>query len=164
VDSTFFTQVNLTRTIEQILGIKPMNQNDLVASPMSTLFLDNPPADNFLPWTHVAAGLPLTYEVNQTPTQTLTASCGAAVKAQAKPQSMRKESPAAKALRAGWMAKKAEIFAGNYQRPDVEDADTVNHLDWYESTGFTRPFPGEKTVRPASDFNRPAPNKVDDDD
>ncbi len=164
VDSTFYTQVNLTRTIEQILGIKPMNQNDLVASPMSTLFLDNPPADNFLPWTHVAAGLPLTYEVNQTPTQTLPASCSAAVKAQAKPQSMRKESPAVKSLRAGWMAKKAEIFAGNYQRPDVEDADTVNHLDWYESTGFTRPFPGEKAVRPASDFNRPAPNKVDDDD
>ena len=49
VESTFYTQVNLTRTIEQILGIKPMNQNDLVASPMSTLFLDNPPADNFLP-------------------------------------------------------------------------------------------------------------------
>ena len=33
-DSTFYTQVNFTRTIEQILGITPMNQNDLVASPI----------------------------------------------------------------------------------------------------------------------------------
>ena len=43
-ESTFYTQVNMTRTIEQILGLTPMNQNDLVASPMRTLFVDNPPA------------------------------------------------------------------------------------------------------------------------
>jgi hypothetical protein len=166
VDSTFYTQVNLTRTIEQILGIAPMNQSDLVASPMSTLFLDNPPADNFLPWTHVAAGTPLPYGVNQTPTQTLPPSCSEAVKkAQStKAQSTRKESPAVQALRAGWMAKKTEIFAGKYQKPDSEDSDTVNHLNWYEATGFTRPYPGEKTVRPASDFNRAAPAKADLDD
>ena len=42
-DSTFYTQVNMTRTIEQILGLTPMNQFDLVASPMSTLFINNPP-------------------------------------------------------------------------------------------------------------------------
>ncbi|MGA7560208.1 MAG: bifunctional YncE family protein/alkaline phosphatase family protein [Terriglobales bacterium] len=165
VDSTFYTQVNLTRTIEQILGITPMNHSDLVASPMSTLFLDSPPADNFLPWTHVAAGTPLPYGVSQTPTQTLPPSCsGDVAKGQFKAQSTRKESPAVKALRAGWMAKKAEIFAGNYHRPDVEDSDTVNHLNWYEATGFTRPYPGENTVRPASDFNRAAPAKADLDD
>jgi hypothetical protein len=62
------------------------------------------------------------------------------------------------------MAKKAEVFAGKYQKPDSEDTDTVNHLNWYEATGFTRPYPGEKTVRPASEFNRQAPAKADDDD
>ena len=62
-DSTFYTQVNMTRTIEQILGLTPMNQNDLVASPMRTLFIDNPPADNFLPWTHVPNQVPLCYGV-----------------------------------------------------------------------------------------------------
>ena len=44
-DSTFYTQVNMTRTIEQILGLTPMNQFDLVASPMRTLFINNPPAE-----------------------------------------------------------------------------------------------------------------------
>ena len=62
------------------------------------------------------------------------------------------------------MKKKAEVFAGKQHTPDSEDPDTVNHLTWYEATGFTRPYPGEKTVRPASEFNKPAPSKVDDDD
>ena len=164
--STFFTQVNFTRTIEQILGIPPMNQSDLVASPMFPLFINNPSANNLLPWTHVPAGLPLTTGVSQTPTQAAIPTCpdpaaAPAVKVQS---TTPKESPAVKALRAGWMAKKAAIFAGNYQRADVEDSDTVNHLNWYEATGFTRPYPGESKVRPASDFNRVAPTKADDDD
>ncbi len=161
-DSTFYTQVNMTRTIEQILGMKPMNQFDLVASPMGTLFLDNPPADNFLPWTHVPNAIALNTGVTQTATQTIPTcpSKAPAVKA----QSIRTESPAVKALRAGWMQKKTEIFAGKQHIPDSEDVDTANHLTWYEATGFKRAYPGEKTVRPASDFNRAAPSKVDDDD
>ena len=68
------------------------------------------------------------------------------------------------ALRAGWLQKKAEIFAGKYHTPDAEDPDTVSHYNWYEATGFVVPFPGEKTVRPASDFNRQAPTQPDSDD
>jgi hypothetical protein len=40
----------------------------------------------------------------------------------------------------------------------------VNHFNWYESTGFTRPYPGESTVRPASEFNNPAPAGDEDGD
>ncbi len=153
-DSTFYTQVNMTRTIEQILGLKPMNQNDLVASPMKTLFVDNPPLVNFLPWAHVPNGTPLCYGVsgysapaNITPGFNTCTSATAALQ----------DSTAVKALRAGWLKKKAEIFAGKYHIPDSEDPDTVRHYDWYEATGFKIPFPGEKKVRPASDFNRKAP-------
>jgi YVTN family beta-propeller protein len=161
-DSTFYTQVNMTRTIEQILGLTPMNQNDLVASPMREIFIDNPPANNFLPWTHVANGVPLTYGVaGYEPPSNITLNTGSpALVAQSKAT----ESPAVKALRAGWMKKKAEIFAGKYHIPDSEDPETVNHLIWYEATGFKRPYPGEKTVRPASDFNKQAPATADADD
>ncbi len=160
-DSTFYTQVNMTRTIEQILGLTPMNQFDLVASPMRTLFINTPPPANFLPWTHVPNALALNTGVTQTPTQPIPACPGTpAVKA----QSITNESPAVKALRAGWMQKKAEIFAGKQHKPDSEDVDTANHLTWYEATGFTRPFPGEAKVRPASEFNNAAPDKDDDDD
>ncbi len=137
-DHTYYTQVNMTRTIEQILGLPPMNQFDLVASPMRTAFVDDPPADNLKPWTHVPNEVPLTQGVTESAASTT-------------------GSPAVKALRAAWLQKKAEIFAGKLTRPDSEDPDTVNHLNWYESTGFTRPYPGEKTVRPPSDFNNPAP-------
>jgi YVTN family beta-propeller protein len=160
-DSTFYTQVNMTRTIEQILGLKPMNQFDLVASPMRTLFVDNPPAHYFLPWAHVPTAIALNTGVNQTPTQTIP-QCPATPGAKAK--SIATESPAVKAMRAGWMAKKTEIFAGKQHTPDAEDVDTANHLTWYEATGFTQPYPGEKVVRPASDFNKPAPAKADLDD
>jgi hypothetical protein len=158
-DSTFYTQINFTRTIEQILGITPMNQNDLVASPISEIFTDNPPVNNFLPWTHVPNGVPLNYGVTQTPTETSIPGAMASVSPVIYPGM----TPAAKVLMAGWMKKKAQLFAGNSQKPDSEDPDTVNHMIWYEMTAYKVPFPGEKKVRPASDFrNRKAPADLDD--
>jgi len=135
----YYTQVNMTRTIEQILGLTPMNQFDLVASPMRTAFVKGkPPEANFKPWTHVPNQVPLNEGV--TPNEADT-----------------KGSATIKALRAAWRQKKAEIFAGKLTKPDAEDPDTVNHLNWYEATGFKRPYPGESTVRPPSEFNNPAP-------
>jgi YVTN family beta-propeller protein len=143
-DHTYYTQVNMTRTMEQILGLPPMNQFDLVASPMRPDFTNNPPAENFQPWTHVPNQVALNEGV--TP--------GAANPGNAR----------IKALRTAWLKKKAQIFAGKLTKPDSEDPDTVNHLNWYLSTGFVRPYPGEKTVRPPSEFNRPAPAGEDADD
>jgi hypothetical protein len=152
-ESTFYTQVNMTRTIEQILGITPMNQNDLVASPMKTLFTNNPPRENFLPWAHVPNQVPLCYGVagyvapaNITSSLNTCSSTSAALP----------DSPSVKTLRAGWMKMKTEVFATRYHVPDSLDPDTVSHFDWYEATGFKVPFPGEKAVRPASDFKNPA--------
>jgi hypothetical protein len=142
-DHTYYTQVNMTRTIEQILGLPPMNQFDLVASPMTTDFVKGKvPAANFLPWTHVANQVALTEGVS-----------GDA----AKPT----DTPAVKALRRAWLQKKAQIFAGKLTKPDSEDPDTVNHLNWYLSTGFVRPYPGESKVRPPSDFTKAAPTTAD---
>jgi len=144
-DHTYYSQVNMTRTIEQILGLPPMNQFDLTATPMRTDFTDNPPPDNFLPWTHVPEQIPLSQGVTPSPDDA-------------------KLSPKVRALKRAWLQKKAEISAGKMTKPDSEDPDTVNHFNWYMSTGFTRPYPGEKTVRPPSEFNNPAPTKADDDD
>ena len=66
-DHTYYTQVNMTRTIEQILGLPPMNQFDLVASPMTTAFVQGTPsADNFQPWTHLPTQVPLDQGVTTT--------------------------------------------------------------------------------------------------
>ncbi len=161
-DSTFYTQVNMTRTIEQILGLKPMNQFDLVASPIRTLFIDNPPPANLMPWTHVPNLIALNMGVTQTPTQPIPAATSAAP-AYVLPKGGQ-ESRSVKALRAGWMKMKVQIFAGKYHIPDSENPAIVNHLDWYEATGFTRPYPGETKVLPASAFKKAANGKVDTDD
>jgi YVTN family beta-propeller protein len=135
----YYTQVNMTRTIEQILGLTPMNQFDLIASPMRTAFVKGqPPKKNFAAWTYVPNQVPLNQGVGAN---------------EANP----KDSAKIKALRASWLQKKQEIFAGKMTKPDAEDPDTVNHLNWYEATGFKRPYPGESTVRPPSEFNNPAP-------
>lgn len=145
-DHTYYTQVNMTRTMEQILGLPPMNQFDLVASPMRTAFVDgNPPADNFKPWTHVPNQVPLDQGVAATAANTT-------------------DTAEVKVLRTAWLKKKKQLFAGKLTKPDSEDPEAVNHLNWYMSTGFTRPYPGEKSVRPPSDFKKAAPATADLDD
>jgi YVTN family beta-propeller protein len=146
-DHTYYTQVNMTRTIEQILGLTPFNQFDLVASPMRTAFVKGvPPANNFKPWTHVANQIPLDKGVGTTAAANT------------------KDSSSVKALRAAWLRKKAEIFAGKLNKPDAEDPDTVNHLNWYLATDFKRPYPGESKVRPPKEFKNSAPMTADLDD
>ena len=67
-DSTYYTQVNMTtRTIEQILGLPPMNQFDLVASPMRTAFVNTKAEANFAPFDHLPNIVPLNQGVT-TPT------------------------------------------------------------------------------------------------
>ena len=137
-DHTTYTQVNMTRTIEQILGLQPLSQFDLVASPMTTDFTDTPDAT---PWTNVPAQVPLTAGVTET-------------------------SAKLNSLQQAWKATKAAMFAGKSTKPDAEDPYTLNHLTWYEATGFKRPYPGETTVRPPSDFadRLKMPVAGDDDD
>ncbi len=98
---------------------------------MTTIFIDNPPAANFLPWNHVPNVIPLD--------QGTSPNCICATQ---------DESPTVKALQAGWLKKKAEIFAGKYNMPDSEDPDTVRHYNWYEATGFTRPLPRREEGSP----------------
>jgi hypothetical protein len=128
-DHTYYTQVNMTRTIEQILGLPPMNQFDLVASPMLTDFTNTP---NFAPWTHVPNQVPLNQGVKENWVPTGNTRIDGLAK--------------------GWRALKMKMFAGKMNKPDAEDPYTLNHLTWYEATGYKRPYPGEKEVRPASEF------------
>ncbi len=140
-DHTYYTQVNMTRTIEQILGLQPLSQFDLTASPMTTDFTNTP---NLAPWNHVPNQVPLTMGV--------TASNAA-------------PDDQYGTLQHAWRAKKVEMFAGRSTRPDSEDADTLNHYIWYEATKYQRPYPGETKLRPPSDFaGRVAPAGDSDDD
>jgi YVTN family beta-propeller protein len=127
-DHTYYTQVNMTRTIEQILGLPPMNQFDLVASPMRTCFVEGKPdEESFKPFNHLK---------NQVPLDKGVAPATAGVSK----------------LEKAWRTAKLRMFAGKSTKPDAEDPDAVNHLAWYEATNFKRPYPGEPKVRPPGEF------------
>jgi len=61
VESSFYTIVNMYRTIEQILGLSPMNQFDLAAEPMFSLFTNTP---DLTPYEALPNQIPLN-EMNQ---------------------------------------------------------------------------------------------------
>ena len=56
VDSSFFSIVNMYRTMEQILGLSPLNQFDLAAEPMFSAFTSKP---DFTPYTARPNQIPL---------------------------------------------------------------------------------------------------------
>ena len=56
VDSTFYTQTGMLRTIELIFGLDPMNQLTMAANPMTNAFMDKP---DLTPYTAVPNKIPL---------------------------------------------------------------------------------------------------------
>ena len=56
VISTYYSQINMVRTMENILGIPPMNQFDMAAEPMNDCFIDIP---DFTPYKALPNNIPL---------------------------------------------------------------------------------------------------------
>lgn len=140
---TYYTQVNMTRAIEQILGLPPMNQFDLVATPMTNLFVNGtPPAANFQPWVHVPNLIPLA--------QGVTPACGAPVATAAMTVA-----GANSAAATAWTKWKNTTFTAKVaSTPDVVNADVLNHYGWYDAHNYdpAHPYPGETSIRMPSTF------------
>jgi len=142
---TYYTQVNITRAIEQILGLPPMNQFDLVATPMTDLFVTKPPAANFQPWVHLPNNIPLASGV--TPACVVPSEPVAA--AAALQPVARENSP----METAWKKWAGTAFAGRAKTtPDIVDADVLNHYDWYSGHNYALPYPGENAVRAPTSF------------
>ncbi|MCK5456233.1 MAG: hypothetical protein KAI45_03835, partial [Melioribacteraceae bacterium] len=56
VVSTYYTQINMFRTIENILGIPPLNKFDLTAEPMLDCFTNTP---DYTPYNALPSNIPL---------------------------------------------------------------------------------------------------------
>jgi YVTN family beta-propeller protein len=117
IDSTFYTQIDMVRTIEQILGLHPMNQFDLAATPMANAFTDKP---NFDPFNVLPNQIPLT-EI--TPTTN-----------------------ALNGLQRDWAQASASMFLTGFHPDADEYEDLINHADWYSTKGFSTPYPGDARV------------------
>jgi YVTN family beta-propeller protein len=116
VDHTYYTQIDVVRTIEQILGLPPMNQHDLAAAAMSTAFTDSP---DLTPYKALANRIPLD-EMNP--------------------------ATSAGRIERAWQQESAKMFSAWPRVPDAPDPNLLNRAIWYGTNGFARPYPGDNGV------------------
>ena len=145
---TYYSQLNVMRTIEQILGAPPMNQQDMTAEPMYDVFTNQP---NYAPYTHLPNQVPLTETNPAAGTSTATASTTAASPATAATAAAGTADPSkAQAAWAAWSLKQ------DWSHEDRIDMAQGNRDIWYSSNGFTKPYPGDTKVLLPTEMNHPA--------
>lgn len=142
VDSHYYTQITMIRTIEQILGIHPMNQKDSAASPMRAAFTKKP---DFTPFTALPNRTSLTAGLKTPP------ACGLDTPAPQNPLAAAAPSatvPADKQqVAAQWDEwKSRQRLTGPDAKPDFANPAQMNHFAWYEAHDWTKPYPGEDKI------------------
>ncbi|MBU3864783.1 phosphoesterase [Streptomyces sp. 4503] len=142
VDSHYYSQINMMRTIEQILGIQPMNQKDTAATPMASAFTQSP---DFTPFKTLPNRTSLTDGVKTPP------SCGLDTPAAQSPKAAAVLSASVPAdmknVAAEWdQWKSKQRLTGPHAVPDYAPPAQMNHLTWYETHNWAKPYPGEKKI------------------
>jgi hypothetical protein len=144
VDSHYYSQITMIRTIEQILGVQPMNQKDSAATPMAAAFTDKP---DYTPFTALPNRTSLTLGLSGTKLP----SCGADTPAPQNPNAAAAPSgkvPADKQeIAAKWGAwKSQQPFTGLSARPDSASPEQMNRFGWYEAHDYKKPYPGDTEI------------------
>ena len=148
VDDHYYTQITMIRTIEQILGIHPMNQKDSAATPMTAAFTSKP---NYTPFTALPNQTSLTDGLSTPP------SCGVDTPAPQDPDAAAVPAttavPAAeKAVAAQWSSWKShQRLTGPNAVPDYANPAQMNHLTWYETHNWKQAYPGETKIYAPND-------------
>ncbi|MEU9044724.1 MULTISPECIES: alkaline phosphatase family protein [unclassified Kitasatospora] len=148
VDSRYYTQITMVRTIEQILGIHPMNQKDSAASPMATAFTRTP---DYTPYTAVPNRTSLTDGLKTPPPCGVDVPGAQDLRAAAVPATT--APPAAEqAVAAQWEAwRSQQRLTGPNAVPDHANPAQMEHLVWYQTHNWTTPYPGETGIHAPND-------------
>ena len=144
VNDQYYTQVNMVKTIEQILNIKPMNQQDLAAEPMYGAFTQKP---DYTPYDVQPNQIPLTLGAPGYPS-TLTAPPSGTTAAERANFSPQGEVPASmRTIYAAWMKwSKAQPWNGPMARADAENPAMLNRFDWYSAHNWKVAYPGDGKI------------------
>ena len=131
VDSTYYSQINMVRTIEQILGAQPLNEKLAAATPMYGAFTGKP---DYSPFNAVPNQIPLTEGIATPPAcglDTLGTS-GTARTALARSEARTNAVPAdEKATAAAWQTWLAgQHLTGNGAIPDYANPEQMNRYTW----------------------------------
>ncbi|WP_405613117.1 alkaline phosphatase family protein [Streptomyces sp. NBC_00076] len=142
VDNHYYSQITMIRTIEQILGIHPMNQKDSAASPMRGAFTPHPV---YTPFKALPNRTSLTDGLKTPP------ACGVDTPAAQDPSAAAVPSvkvPADKqALAAQWETwKSKQRLTGPSAVPDYANPAQMNHFTWYQTHDWKKAYPGEDKI------------------
>lgn len=150
VDDQYYTQINMVKTIEQILGIKPMNQEDDAAEPMYAAFTDQP---NFAPFDTQPNQIPLTLGAPGYPSTLTTAlvkSSDSATQASAARADFHVQGEVPAAMRSTYDAWKAWLVQqgarGRFNGPDRINPEQLNRYDWYSAHDWRTAYPGDPKI------------------
>ena len=151
VDNTYYSQITMVRTIEQILGAQPLNEKLAAATPMYGAFTDKP---DYTPFTAVPNQVPLTEGVVTPPACGLDTlgTTGAAARKLDAHEAQQVAVPAAEQSVAAQWAKWArnQHFTGNGAVPDYANPEQMNRYTWYQTDGWKAPYPGDSKIYPPS--------------
>jgi YVTN family beta-propeller protein len=140
VDSSYYTQLNVVKTIEQILGVAPMNQEDRAAWPMYDAFTNTP---DLAPYDVVPNQIPLTQGLTSSSSSSKAA---ATTFTPATPTQLgvpRSE----RAVYEDWVVWSRDgRFVGSHAIQDFANPAQLNRLDWYSAHGWKVPYPGDKKI------------------
>jgi YVTN family beta-propeller protein len=147
VDDTYYSQITMDRTIEQILGAQPLNQKLAAATPMFGAFTNKP---DYTPFTAVPNQVPLTENVNPVPScgaDTLGATGAAAQQVNAAAAKAVAVPAAEKNLAAAWSVwAQHQHLTGNGAVPDYANPEQMNRYTWYQAHGWKVPYPGDSRI------------------
>ena len=129
VVSAHYTTVNMLRTIEDILGMKPMGINDGVAEPMADMF-----TTEYKPWTYTAAVPQILCSTQLPVCKTGSGAAAGTAGAYAKPLHDA----------AYWAAKTKGM---NFTIEDKIDSAKFNRIIWQGLMGIDAPYPAERSGR-----------------
>ncbi|WP_348786978.1 alkaline phosphatase family protein [Leifsonia sp. NPDC080035] len=166
--STYYSQISLVRTIEQILGAQPLNQKVAAATPMVDAFTNTP---NLAPYTAVRNQVPLTEGVVTEPScgyDTLGLTGDAAKKVNDQAAAAAAVPAAEKPVAAEWQkwAGKQHFTgtAGHPAIPDYDNPELMNRWTWYQTQHWTKPYPGDAKIYGPDDVPGIPAGSTDHDD
>jgi YVTN family beta-propeller protein len=147
VVNTYYSQISMVRTIEQILGAQPLNEKVAAASPMYNAFTSKP---NDTPYNVVPNQIPLTEGISTAPACGLDTlgRTGAAAKALDRQVARETTVPAGeKTVAAAW-AKwiTHQHTTGEAAVPDYADPEQMNRYTWYQAHDWKVPYPGDSKI------------------
>ncbi|WP_231563186.1 bifunctional YncE family protein/alkaline phosphatase family protein [Microbacterium mangrovi] len=162
--STFYSQISVVRTIEQILGGQPLNQKVAAATPMFDAFTKK--AD-LTPFSAVPNQVPLTEGVVTTPScglDTLGQTGAAAAKVNAAAQAAASVPASEKSVAKQWekWAQKQDL-TGNGAIPDEAAPALMNRWTWYQTHRWSTPYPGDSRILTPSQVKSSGSGTVDSD-